>query len=151
RLPRRLPDLFLRVQLRRSGRKPHNLQTRVSRKHRTDRRPLVPGSTIPEEQEWHTRILRKQLLKVQGRNLGIHQGRTKHRFPSSVEVKRAIKVGAVTSRISFDHRRLPERSPDTLQGCLQVECRFIATKDHGFGSRLRGIYEFFSRSSSNSI
>ncbi len=143
RLTRRLPDRLLRIELRRTGGKPHNLQTRVRLKNRPDSRAAVPRSPIPQQQDRAIRIRQHKPLQEQSRHFSVHQIRAQDDLLATVQVECPVEVSGIAPRIGFDHRSQSHRRPYPLQGRLQIQPRFVASQYHGVRRTLRRVHQLF--------
>ena len=140
----RLPDMFLRVEIRRRGGKKHDFQPRIVCQDLPYRGPTMPRRAIPQHEEWYIRIRVQQLLKMPGGGFRIHERFGLRHFRAREQVERSVEVEYLASGMHPYQRRLALGRPDRLGGGLEVQTGFIFSENDGLRGVLRDVRQFFS-------
>lgn len=142
-LPRCLPHLLLRIQLRRGYWKTHHLQARMRRQKLPDSRHSMPRSSIPQQQNRTIRHRREYLPQMSSRRLSVHLVAARGDDRSGGQVKRAVEVRLLARGRSINHGRSAPGRPHTRQGRLQIQTGLILGQNDGLRRLLDEVKELF--------
>jgi hypothetical protein len=148
--PGLLPDLFLGVQIGCSDRVVENFQARMSGQDPLDGVALMPGGSIPKQENPHIRQRRQDVFEMLGTGFSREDRSPGDQFLTGVQIQRAIEAHFGSARVHADHGRLPDGRPYVHCCGLQVHPGFILSQDNGFGCVLSDVDQFFSTWASNS-
>lgn len=145
------PDLFLGVEIRRSRWEIEDFQVGMRGQKGLNGWALMPGRTVPEQQNGLGRIGTDELVEKEHRCCPIHDRRAHHDFSASEQIQGAIEMKMVAAWIHFDDGSLAFGCPHDAQRGLEVHRGFIACHDHGLRGVLCRVYKFFSSPSSKAM
>ena len=150
-LPRRLPDMLLRIQIWRCHRKLPHLHAWVGRQHLSDLLSPVPRRPVPQQQDRHVGIGCQELLQVPCTRLCVQCGALHDHLLPTAQVQRSIEAGLRSSWVAADHRALTTRSPHAHGRGLQIQRGLVLRQDDRLGCILCDVDQVFSSKSSNAM
>ncbi len=145
-----LPDMLLRVEIRRGHGEIHNLQSRVSFQNIAYGLSFMPRCAIPEKQNGDIRRSGQDLLEMSSCCFTVQDRRAHGDLFTRKQIQRAVEVHLLPAGMDTHHRRLAPGRPHCCERRLQIEPGFIFRQEYRLGRRQGRIDEFFSSCSSNS-
>src|SRR5258706_598112 len=147
---RLFPDLLLRVQFGSGHRVFDNWEARMSRQQRSNSWAMLPGRTVPKQEDGRARERSQDKPKMGCAGIGCQILTAADQFTASPQVKRAIEADFGSSRVNAHHRSITHVRPDTHGRGLQIHPSFILGQDNGWRCILGHINQFFSVTAWNS-
>src|SRR5919109_1573629 len=103
---RLFPNLLLGIQVRRGDREIDNLQARIFRQKLADRAATMPGSAIPEQQDWTVWESVEKTLQMCSAGNCIQLLHTTNHLASSMQIERAIEADFGPTRVNAHYGRI---------------------------------------------
>ena len=144
RPPRRLPHMFLRIEIGGGGRKLDQLQARMGRDQIANGGPAMPGRPIPQHQQRPIRIGTQELLTILGRGDRVQSSGLHDHLLARGAIERPVQARFGPSWITADGEWLPAWRPRRHCRRLEIQRRFIQRHNDRLWGRLRHVDQFFS-------
>lgn len=147
----RLPHVLLRIEVRGCRGKDKDLQARVGRLHRLNRRATMPWCPVPQQHNRHIWIGCQDRAQVRCRRFSMHGRCLRHEFASGFEVEGPIEICLRTARVTPHGERLPTWCPHCHRRRLQIQRGFVQRQHDGVGRILCRVNQVFSICAAKSI
>ena len=126
----RLPDMFLRVEIRRGDGKRQDFEARMLRQEGPDKRPPMPCGAVPQQQDWMIGVGLEKLLEMLDRRRAVHDCTLSGQDLAGAEVQRAIEARLLAAGVQSHDGGLAFGCPHSGGRGLQVETGFVLRQNN---------------------